>query len=267
MCQSGIWFTSTAVTGPWIVAAYVPSTIYTIPPSSPLYNLTYVQVYGSTPTVVYTGYTPGYTSMIVYNGVVVYGTGYVYSPWIGSVWYGPPDHLRLRRQHGLHALHGLGLRVRRRLRLRDGRRDVRLRLGLLRLGLGRRVGRLLRTLRRRGVGLRRRRGLGPGLRALVLGQRLQPVGLDLGGHAERRRLQRLDRKRVARPGGLVLQLEDRARRAAASGARPTTPTPATTPRARAVRRTTRRRARRPREAARPSATPTPAIRSRLRTER
>ncbi len=90
MCQSGIWFTSTAVTGPWIVAAWVPSSIYSIPPASPLYNLTYVQVYGSTPTVVYTGYTPGYTSMIVYNGVVVYGTGYVYSPWIGSVWYGPP---------------------------------------------------------------------------------------------------------------------------------------------------------------------------------
>src|SRR6185436_8471801 len=90
MCQAGIWFTSTAVTGPWIVAAWVPSTIYTIPPTSPLYNLTYVQVYGSTPTVVYVGYTPGYSSMIVYNGVVVYGTGYVYSPWIGSVWYGPP---------------------------------------------------------------------------------------------------------------------------------------------------------------------------------
>jgi len=90
MCQSGIWFTSTSVKGPWIVAAWVPTVIYTIPPASPLYNLTFVQVYGSTPTVVYTGYTPGYTSMVVYNGVVVYGTGYVYEPWIGTVWYGPP---------------------------------------------------------------------------------------------------------------------------------------------------------------------------------
>ncbi len=90
LCQSGVWFTSTAVTGPWIVAAWVPATIYTIPPASPVYYVTYVQVYGSTPTVVYVGYTPGYTGAIVYNGVVVYGTGYVYDPWIGTVWYGPP---------------------------------------------------------------------------------------------------------------------------------------------------------------------------------
>jgi hypothetical protein len=89
-CQSGIWFSSAAMTGPWTVAAWVPASIYTIPPSSPLYNLTYVQVYNSTPTVVYVGYTPGYTGAIITDGVVVYGTGYVYSPWIGSVWYGPP---------------------------------------------------------------------------------------------------------------------------------------------------------------------------------
>ena len=89
-CQSGIWFSSPSVNGPWTVAAWVPSSIYSIPPSSPLYYLTYVQVYGSTPSVVYVGYTPGYTGAIVADGVVVYGTGYVYSPWIGSVWYGPP---------------------------------------------------------------------------------------------------------------------------------------------------------------------------------
>jgi hypothetical protein len=89
-CQGGIWFSSSTVKGPWIVAAWVPASIYTIPPSSPLYYLTYVQVYGSTPTVVYAGYSPGYTGSIIYNGVVVYGTGYVYTPWIGTVWYGPP---------------------------------------------------------------------------------------------------------------------------------------------------------------------------------
>jgi hypothetical protein len=89
-CQSGIWFTSSSVSGPWAVAAWLPASLYTIPPSSPLYNLTYVQVYGSTTEVVYAGYTPGYTGAIVSDGVVVYGTGYVYSPWIGTVWYGPP---------------------------------------------------------------------------------------------------------------------------------------------------------------------------------
>jgi hypothetical protein len=89
-CQAGIWFSSPSVSGPWTVAAWVPASIYSIPPSSPLYSLTYVQVYGSTPSVVYVGYTPGYTGAIISDGVVVYGTGYVYSPWIGSVWYGPP---------------------------------------------------------------------------------------------------------------------------------------------------------------------------------
>ena len=34
-CQGGIWFTSTAVAGPWVVAAWVRPSIYTIPPSSP----------------------------------------------------------------------------------------------------------------------------------------------------------------------------------------------------------------------------------------
>ncbi len=89
-CQAGIWFSSASVNGPWTVAAWVPPTIYGIPPSSPLYYLTYVQVFGSTPSAVYVGYTPGYTGAIVSGGVVVYGTGYVYSPWIGTVWYGPP---------------------------------------------------------------------------------------------------------------------------------------------------------------------------------
>jgi hypothetical protein len=89
-CQGAIWFSSSSVNGPWTVAAWVPASIYTIPPSSPLYNLTYVQVYGSTPSVVYVGYTPGYYGVIVANGVVLYGTGYTYTPWIGSIWYGPP---------------------------------------------------------------------------------------------------------------------------------------------------------------------------------
>ena len=47
-------------------------------------------MYDATPTVVYVGYTPGYQGAIIYNGVVVYGTGYYYTPWIGTYWYGPP---------------------------------------------------------------------------------------------------------------------------------------------------------------------------------
>ena len=90
LCQNGIWFVGPSAAGPWVVATSVPAAIYSIPPSSPLYNVTYVRVYDSTPTVVYVGYTPGYQGAIVYNGVVVYGTGYYYTPWIGTYWYGPP---------------------------------------------------------------------------------------------------------------------------------------------------------------------------------
>ena len=43
------------------------------------------------PDTVYEGYTPGYFGTeVADDGTVVYGTGYDYDPWIGSVWYGPP---------------------------------------------------------------------------------------------------------------------------------------------------------------------------------
>jgi hypothetical protein len=88
---AGVWFTSAQVTGPWIIATSVPAVIYTIPPSSPLYYVTYVWIYEATPQVVYVGYTPGYMGTVVSPyGTIIYGTGYYYSPWIGSVWYPPP---------------------------------------------------------------------------------------------------------------------------------------------------------------------------------
>jgi hypothetical protein len=89
--RAGVWFTATALSGPWVVAASVPQVIYTIPVSAPLYYVTYVRVYGATPEVVYVGYTPGYLGTVVAaDGVVVYGTGYTYQPWVGTTWYAPP---------------------------------------------------------------------------------------------------------------------------------------------------------------------------------
>lgn len=90
-CQDGVWYDSMSANGPWTVATSVPSVIYTIPVSSPLYYVTYVQVYGSSPGEVYEGYTPGYFGTeVADDDTVVYGTGYDYTPWIGSDWYGPP---------------------------------------------------------------------------------------------------------------------------------------------------------------------------------
>ena len=86
----GVWFQAPAVSGPWIVASKVPEAIYAIPASSPLHYVTYVRIYDSTPTEVTVGYTPGYYGTVVSDGVVVYGTGYAYSPWVGAHWYGYP---------------------------------------------------------------------------------------------------------------------------------------------------------------------------------
>ena len=88
---AGVWFTAANITGPWTIATSVPAVVYAIPPSSPVHYVTYVRIYGATPGVVYVGYTPGYLGTVVTPyGTVVYGTGYVYSPWIGTVWYPPP---------------------------------------------------------------------------------------------------------------------------------------------------------------------------------
>ena len=89
---NGVWFVARAALGPWAVADSVPDVIYTIPPSSPVYYATNVHVYGSTPDVVYAGYTPGYFGPCLSpEGVVVFGTGFWYPPFIGpDVWIGPP---------------------------------------------------------------------------------------------------------------------------------------------------------------------------------
>nr|WP_315596605.1 carbohydrate-binding family V/XII [uncultured Cupriavidus sp.] len=88
---NGVWFTASGPAGPWQVATEVPSAIYTIPPSSPLYYVTNVRIYTVTPTTVVVGYTPGYMGVVVSpDGTVVYGTGYVYPPYVGTYYYGYP---------------------------------------------------------------------------------------------------------------------------------------------------------------------------------
>ena len=90
--SEGVWFVANSPLGPWRVADTVPEAIYTIPPTSPLHYVTYVRVYSSTPEEVVVGYTPGYMGLLVDPvGVVVYGTGYYYPPYIGGgYWYGYP---------------------------------------------------------------------------------------------------------------------------------------------------------------------------------
>jgi hypothetical protein len=89
--DNGVWFFSSGVDGPWSPAGYVPAIIYTIPRSSPLHYVTYVRVYDATSDSVSVGYSPGYVgSYVTPDNTVVYGSGYYYRPWVGSVWYGYP---------------------------------------------------------------------------------------------------------------------------------------------------------------------------------
>ena len=46
---NGVWFTAPAPSGPWHVATDVLSASYTIPPTSPVYYVTYVRIYAVTP--------------------------------------------------------------------------------------------------------------------------------------------------------------------------------------------------------------------------
>ena len=197
--QNGVWFTGPSVNGPWTVAVAVPSVIYSIPPTSPLHYVTYVYVYRATPSVVYVGYTPGYYSVYVSEDVVVYGTGYSYVSWDGTVWYGDAGDLRVRGQPLLHPVDRLGDG----LRLRPGlrRRHRRLGLGVLPLVGPLSLGRGGRALWGGGLGPRR---LGGHHR-----QRLSPLGGHHRGDPPLRGLQRLDREPVGGLGGDVLQLPHR----------------------------------------------------------
>ena len=81
-CYQGAWFMAPSPAGAWTLAASIPPVIYTIPPGNPLYPCTYVRVYAATPDTVTYGYTAGYTMGYVSAGVVVYGTGWYYPPYI-----------------------------------------------------------------------------------------------------------------------------------------------------------------------------------------
>ena len=90
LCFQGVWFVSSSPTGPWKTADSIPSTIYSIPPSSPVYNVTYVTQTNPTPTTVESSYTSGYFGTFVVGMsigfCIAYGTGWRYPPY----YYRPP---------------------------------------------------------------------------------------------------------------------------------------------------------------------------------
>jgi hypothetical protein len=85
LCRQGIWFMAGNPSGPWTTATSVPSSIYTIPPSSPVYNVTYVTQTTTSDGNVQASYTAGYLGSFVVGvgvGALIYGgTGYYYPPY------------------------------------------------------------------------------------------------------------------------------------------------------------------------------------------
>ena len=90
LCFQGVWFMSVAPQGPWKTAASVPQEIYTIPPSSPVYNVTYVTQTTTPSGEIEASSTAGYLGMFIIGvavgATVSYGTGYYYPPYF---YYGP----------------------------------------------------------------------------------------------------------------------------------------------------------------------------------
>jgi hypothetical protein len=75
-CSQGVGLVAGAATGPWAFCTSVPAAIYTIPPSSPMYNVTYVVVQSATPTTVVYSQTSGYGGeYVAATGVLMFGAG------------------------------------------------------------------------------------------------------------------------------------------------------------------------------------------------
>ncbi len=81
LLKDGIWFVADTPTGPFAVARAVADEIYTIPPSSPVYNATYVRVYDTEDDAIWYGYTLGYLYMYLAWDTVVWGSGWYYPPY------------------------------------------------------------------------------------------------------------------------------------------------------------------------------------------
>jgi hypothetical protein len=108
-CVQGIWFTSTAANGPWTVATSIPQVIYTIPPASPVYNVTYVTQVVNTNGTVQSSYTSGYMGVFVVGftaGIVIAsGTGYYHPPYYYYPPFGYPYCYHYPYTYGVYAYH------------------------------------------------------------------------------------------------------------------------------------------------------------------
>ena len=93
LCLQGVWFMSPTPTGPWSTCQSVPQEIYTIPPSSPVYNVTYVTQTTNPDGTVQSSYTAGYLGGFILGAatgaIVANGSGYWWPPYASGGYYYP----------------------------------------------------------------------------------------------------------------------------------------------------------------------------------
>jgi hypothetical protein len=93
LCLQGVWFMSPNPQGPWTTCTSVPQEIYSIPSSSPVYNVTYVTQTGNPDGTVTSNYTAGYLGTFILGAatgaILADGSGYWWPPYCGGGYYYP----------------------------------------------------------------------------------------------------------------------------------------------------------------------------------
>jgi len=93
LCLQGVWFMAPTATGPWSTCMSVPNEIYTIPSSSPVYNVTYVTQTANPDGTVTSNYTAGYLGSFILGAatgaILADGSGYWWPPYCNAGYYYP----------------------------------------------------------------------------------------------------------------------------------------------------------------------------------
>src|SRR5215471_3830249 len=93
LCLQGVWFMAPTATGPWSTCMSVPTEIYTIPSSSPVYNVTYVTQTANPDGTVTSNYTAGYLGTFILGAatgaILADGSGYWWPPYCNGGYYYP----------------------------------------------------------------------------------------------------------------------------------------------------------------------------------
>lgn len=93
LCLQGVWFMAPTPTGEWTTCMAVPKEIYTIPSSSPVYNVTYVTQTANPDGTVTSSYAAGYLGTFILGAatgaILADGSGYWWPPYCSGGFYYP----------------------------------------------------------------------------------------------------------------------------------------------------------------------------------